>query len=102
MSFDLCYCNLGFETPIFFSHLTFSCQKSIDGEMSKDEEIERLKREVHKYRLELSNREENFNKIFSDMNPVTLRNGGMSCVKELRDGRTETARSTEVCILLSY
>ncbi|XP_063673866.1 protein FAM184A-like isoform X3 [Bolinopsis microptera] len=69
--------------------------KSIDGEISKDEEIERLKREVHKYRLELSNREENFNKIFSDMNPVTLRNGGMSCVKELRDGRTETARSTE-------
>ncbi|KAL5257544.1 hypothetical protein ACHWQZ_G012466 [Mnemiopsis leidyi] len=69
--------------------------KSADRELSKDEEIERLKREVQKYRLELSNREENFNKIFSEMNPVMVRNGGMSCVKELRDGRIDTARSNE-------
>ncbi|KAL5257543.1 hypothetical protein ACHWQZ_G012466 [Mnemiopsis leidyi] len=70
-------------------------KKSADRELSKDEEIERLKREVQKYRLELSNREENFNKIFSEMNPVMVRNGGMSCVKELRDGRIDTARSNE-------
>ena len=70
-----------------------SPQKSVDSELSKDEEIERLKREIQKYRLELSNREENFNKIFSEMNPVMVRTGDMSCMKELR---TDTARSNEV------
>ena len=74
-----------------------SPQKSVDSELSKDEEIERLKREIQKYRLELSNREENFNKIFSEMNPVMVRTGDMSCMKELR---TDTARSNEVRVLL--
>lgn len=63
---------------------------------SRDEEIERLKQEIQKYKLELSNRENNFNKIFSDIRPVMLNNG--VCVRdsrelESRDSREENAVS---------
>ena len=36
------------------------------------DEIERLKREVQKYRNELQNRESNFNRMFVDQNPVMV------------------------------
>ncbi|KXJ28906.1 CAP-Gly domain-containing linker protein 1 [Exaiptasia diaphana] len=36
----------------------------------KDEELERLRREVQRYRLEISNRESNFNRVFAEQKPV--------------------------------
>ncbi|XP_054756615.2 protein FAM184B-like [Lytechinus pictus] len=40
------------------------------------EEIERLRKEIKWYRMELSNREGNFNRMFADSNPIRL--GGMT------------------------
>ncbi|XP_003730972.3 uncharacterized protein PF11_0207 [Strongylocentrotus purpuratus] len=48
------------------------------SEVSSDsqEEIERLRKEIKWYRMELSNREGNFNRMFADSNPIRL--GGMT------------------------
>lgn len=35
-------------------------------------EIEHLRREVHKYRMELSNRDLNFNRMFTDKQPIVI------------------------------
>ena len=37
--------------------------------------MERLRREIQRYRNELSNRETNFNRMFSDKNPLNLTTG---------------------------
>src|SRR6218665_1726164 len=37
-----------------------------------DREIERLKQEIQRYRMELSNRETNYNRRFSDMQPIIV------------------------------
>lgn len=38
----------------------------------RDEELERLRREVQRYRLEISNRESSFNRMFTDHQPVIV------------------------------
>ncbi|XP_068740371.1 uncharacterized protein MCAP_0864-like [Montipora capricornis] len=38
----------------------------------RDDELERLRREVQRYRLELSNRESSFNRMFTDHQPVIV------------------------------
>ncbi|XP_078367655.1 uncharacterized protein LOC144651576 [Oculina patagonica] len=42
----------------------------------RDEELERLRREVQRYRLELTNRESNFNRMFTDHQPVVVEGKG--------------------------
>jgi len=42
----------------------------------RDDELERLRREVQRYRLELSNRESNFNRMFTDHHPVIVEGKG--------------------------
>lgn len=37
-----------------------------------EEELERLKREVQRYRMEISNRENTYNRVFSDKRPVVV------------------------------
>ncbi|XP_031569090.1 paramyosin-like [Actinia tenebrosa] len=36
----------------------------------RDEELERLRKEVQRYRLEISNRESNFNRVFAEQKPI--------------------------------
>ncbi|KAK7116707.1 protein FAM184A-like [Littorina saxatilis] len=38
--------------------------------LDQNEELERLRREIHRYRLELSNRDANFNRMFTDKQPI--------------------------------
>lgn len=45
--------------------------------IQKDEELERLRREVQRYRLEISNRESNFNRVFAEQKPVVTSDGRM-------------------------
>lgn len=40
--------------------------------IDRDDELERLRREVQRYRLELSNREMSFNRMFTDHKPVIV------------------------------
>lgn len=40
--------------------------------LQRDDELERLRREVQRYRLELSNREMSFNRMFTDHKPVIV------------------------------
>ena len=40
--------------------------------LQRDDELERLRREVQRYRLELSNRELSFNRMFTDHQPVVV------------------------------
>ncbi len=49
------------------------------------EEIEKLRAQVHRYRMELSNREGNFNRMFVDQRPVVVdrRAGRMSKVSAI-------------------
>ena len=42
----------------------------------RDDEIARLKREIQRYRLELSNRESNFNRVFAGQKPVLVETKG--------------------------
>ncbi|CAD5118388.1 unnamed protein product [Dimorphilus gyrociliatus] len=39
---------------------------------NEDDEIDKLRNEVARYKMELSNRENNFNRVFSDIQPVLL------------------------------
>ena len=41
-----------------------------------NDELEKLRKEIQRYRLELYNREGNFNRIFSDKQPVLVHNKG--------------------------
>ena len=52
-----------------------------------NEELERLRREVRKYRMELSNREGNFNRMFTDSVPVRVdqRLGGKALARTKSD-----------------
>ncbi|XP_072167100.1 uncharacterized protein [Diadema setosum] len=52
------------------------------------EEVERLKREIRWYRMELSNREGNFNRMFAESNPIRL--GGMATGPNLAPTRQRT------------
>ncbi|XP_033634527.1 protein FAM184A-like [Asterias rubens] len=57
------------------------------GNMETNEELERLRREVRKYRMELSNREGNFNRMFTDSVPVRVdqRLGGKALARTKSD-----------------
>ena len=44
--------------------------------LQRDDEIARLKREIQRYRLELSNRESNFNRVFAGQKPVLVETKG--------------------------
>ena len=56
--------------------------------------------------MELKNREENFNKIFSEIKPVmvTTGEGDLCCVKEIRDDVLDPEKTEEVfnCDLLLH
>ena len=43
-----------------------------DHVFQRDDELERLRREVQRYRLELTNRESSFNRMFTDHHPVIV------------------------------
>ncbi|XP_076465692.1 uncharacterized protein LOC143297303 [Babylonia areolata] len=43
---------------------------------SQNEELERLRREIQRYRLELINRDANFNRMFTDKQPIHLDRSG--------------------------
>lgn len=87
--------NGGTSTPASKSK---SSAKTIDKGGSKEYEIESLKREVQRYRMELKNREENFNKIFSEIKPVmvTTGEGDLCCVKEIRDDVLDPEKTEEL------
>ena len=55
----------------------FCLQKLSFFEQDYDEEIERLRREIQRYRMELSNRETNFNRMFAEKSPLHT-DGGRS------------------------
>ncbi|XP_038067814.1 protein FAM184A-like isoform X2 [Patiria miniata] len=57
--------------------------KSPGEGMEFSEELERLRREVRMYRMELSNREGNFNRMFTDSSPVRVdhRAGGLAVTR---------------------
>ena len=59
---------------------------------------------MKRYRLELKNREENFNKIFSDIKPVmvTSGDGALCCVNEIRNEILDPERNEEVCFMKLY
>ena len=59
-------------TPVFVIPLSLSLSLSLSLLQDTSEELERLRREVRKYRMELSNREGNFNRMFTDSVPVRV------------------------------
>lgn len=48
-------------------------QTTSSHEENRDAEIQRLKQELQRYRLELTNRESNFNRVFTNHTPVYLK-----------------------------
>ncbi|XP_046860716.1 probable E3 ubiquitin-protein ligase bre1 isoform X2 [Xenia sp. Carnegie-2017] len=60
---------------------------SLDGLSKKpvrDEEVRYLKKEIEKYRLELKNREANFNRVFADKTPLIIKKPIQITADEMR------------------
>ncbi|XP_028399167.1 spindle pole body component 110-like [Dendronephthya gigantea] len=50
----------------------------------KDDEVQFLKREIEKYRLELKNREVNFNRVFAEKTPLVIKKPAEITAEEMR------------------
>ena len=50
----------------------------------KDDEVHFLKKEIEKYRLELKNREMNFNRVFAETNPLIIKKPAEITAEEMR------------------
>lgn len=51
--------------------------------LQRDDEVQKLKREIEKYRLELKNREVNFNRVFAEKNPLIIKKPAEITAEEL-------------------
>ncbi|XP_064609906.1 protein FAM184A-like [Liolophura sinensis] len=59
-------------SEIVSSKNSIAMPAQISNQVDYNSEIERLRREVHKYRMELSNRDLNFNRMFTDKQPIVI------------------------------
>lgn len=53
---------------------------------NEDDELDKLRNEVARYKMELSNRENNFNRVFSDVQPVLLDRRSQNHVRKYSTG----------------
>lgn len=58
-----------------------------------------LKREIEKYRLELKNREANFNRVFADKTPLIIKKPAEITAEEMVSNLNSVASCYQTCVV---